>query len=307
MEKLSASAVIEHKIGKSRVRFQVIIGLAVVLLSFLYGLGSGLNKKIGVAHARPSAVDQFVDSDSAKIPARLTLPRGVKVSPVGSEVTINNRSADVVSFVSARGVEKLIEDQRALWRKRGLEESGMATARRGVAVGIDRKTGTRYSATVWVVPPTIRKAVSGGLPVQGMLVAIDQQESSSVNDSGVQGVSTESINQGEVPGIPTRPGGRGGAVFSSNDPSGRTFSGVYTNPGNVIDNVAYYREALTLSGWAEDSANFHGDAEKGVGDMVFSKDEHEASLIFAPSLAGSDSEEKTTIMVTLLPRQESIR
>lgn len=300
MEK-SSTVSLDQKLWRSRYGFQIMIGLAVVIVSFLYGLGAGYSKKVAAAHAKPVPLEQYVDPSSPRISTRLPLPQGVKVSQIGRDVTINNRSADVLSFVSSRSVESLIEEQRNLWKSRGLMESGIAAKGRGVAIGFDSKNGTRYTTTVWEVPPTIRKAVSNGMPVQGMIVAVDSAESSAA-DGNPTGLSTESISQGEVPGIPTRPGGHGGAVFSSKDPSGRSFSGVYTNPGDIEENVAFYRETLGTSGWNEGQANFHGDQDSGVGDMLFAKDDYEASLVFAPSIAGNDGTEKTTVMVTLMPK-----
>lgn len=253
--------------------FHIGIGVFVVVMSFAYGLSAGLAKRNGKAFALPErgvfAPSDFDAGDSR--PARLKVPDGVIVIPLGRDITINDQAAEMISFVTERPAKELVEEQMDKWRTSGLTVVGKATNRRGFAIAFQQNGGERYSFSAWSVPPVFRSQMSQGKPVQGMMSVVDGRAS---------GVRTD----GTVPEVPLKPGGKGGAVFSSLDGNGRTFSGVYTLPGSVLENIHYYRAELADSGWQELVSDYSQPqgAKFNVGNMIFRKDGEELVLLFSP-------------------------
>ena len=287
-------------LSRSRLRFHLAIGGTVVVVSFIYGLISGLGKQVRPAHAGAALRADFKEAAEYQLSPRLIIPAGVRISPIGQDVMINDRSADALSFVTARPVDSVINEQVARWKDRGFEAVAKTSDRRGVGVGVDPRNGDRHSITAWEVPPTVRKAVSSGEPVQGLIMAMDGN-----SEAGATAGRQDSA-LGEIPGIPVKPGGSSGAVFSSKDPGGRSYSGVYTNPGSVAESVEYYREVLGHDGWVESVQNIPLNTDSPVGDLSFMRSSEEVTFVFSPALTNPQAPTQdtgtTTVVVTLVPR-----
>jgi hypothetical protein len=272
--------------------FRIGVGAFVVVTSFLYGISAGLEKKSSRATAAVSPLWAY--SDAQPVMRRLHLPSGVEAVPLGRDVKINNQNAEIVSFVSNRAADELVNQQMAVWKASGMKVIGAATGRRGLAVAVDMSAGERWSFSAWSVPPELRAVLSGGRPVQGFM---------EVADMDVSGGGRE--RDGTVPGVPLMPGGKGGAVFSALDPGGRSYSGVYTNPGSLSDNVAFYRNELSGAGWTElnSEQSQPNGARFEVANVIFTRDSEQIVLLFSPSVGAADasdgdSGEKTVVSVT---------
>ncbi|MFN8390295.1 MAG: hypothetical protein U0136_08405 [Bdellovibrionota bacterium] len=277
--------------------FHLSVGSFVVVVSFLYGISVGLNRKPSSAFASGGSPWALVDTDQTL--HRLQLPAGVIAAPMGKDITINNHAAEIVSFVSDRAAEQIVNEQIGRWKQSGMKVVGLAKGKRGFAIGLNEVTQERFSISAWTVPPTMRGSLSGGHSVQGVL---------QVADTGI--AESETVS---VPDVPLMPGGKGGAVFSALDPGGRSYSSVYTNPGSIADSLAFYRNELTGAGWQELNSDLsQPDGSRfEVGNVVFRKDGEEIVLLFSPLLQGggveapasSDSspEQKTVLAITRMP------
>lgn len=281
-------------------KFHAFLALGVAVLSFAYGLTVGVRRQL----ARASAVQQPTEAVSSLVSSALDssieLPPGVVPIPMGDDTAINGKAVDIAMFVSERTPAQIIDDAVSLWKSKGVFAVGMGGNSRAVGIGIDRAAGKRFSAVAWIVPPTLRAGASRGLPVQGMIAATD----------GDRVVDTSAIgSRGEIEGVPIRPGGQGGAIFSAMDPGGRSETGAYTNPGTVEDNVEFYRRVLVEKGWTENNRSlppFESDNHPDVASLSFRQADHELTLLFSQLRDGSAfaarESDKTVVTVILGPR-----
>lgn len=274
----------------SRLGFHLLIGLSVVVISFGYGLASGLNRKISKAQATLS-----YETAPVQLSDKLTLPDGVRVVPLGDEVAINGKPMDVATFISSRGVVELLDEQVKLWERQGLYAAGAASRLRGVAFAVNQATGERFSAVAWVIPPPYRKIISQGEPVEGFV--------SYANNAAHPAAASVDEASGLIPGVPLAPGGKSGAVLSSRDPGGRSYTGVYSNPGTVQMNVDYYRSVFSADGWRE-TPSVVGDARgERSAALTFVRNKQEAVLLLSAADGGSSgsdgSQFRTSLTITL--------
>lgn len=268
-----------------RFAFHLYVTTFVVVTAFIYGLSAGLNKKIEPAFATLGFGEGAKISD--ELAARL--PQGVTALPVGDEVSINGKPSELVSFFTNRKVRGIVRDVVREWKKDGLKVLQMTTGQRGIALGFDEVLGKRYALTVWVVPPPMRGFTGTNKKVQGILTV--QNEAASPTSSDFE------LN-GEVPGVSIMPGGKGGAVVSSRDPGGRSYSSVYTNPGSISMNLSFYRAQLAPQGWEELSGDYDQTEAKGHGHLRMQRGRQELNLLFSP-VRGSAGMEKTVVMVSI--------
>ncbi len=274
-----------------RYAFHLIVGGFILTVSFAYGLSVGLSKRTNVAYAALGAFGENA-FQGGEI-RRLKLPAGVHATPIGKEMTVNNHDAEIVSFVTTRSARELAQDQMRIWKASGFKTVGTTGARRGIVLAFDEGRNERYSLSVWTVPPALRGQMSGGNPTQGLM---------SVSDVGRVGAATGQ-DDGTVPGVALLPGGKGGAVVSSVDPGGRTYSSVYTNPGTIFDNIEFYRGELAPDGWRElhvEAAQPEG-APFEVGNIIFGRGSEQIVLLMTPSRNENSSGERTTVAVTRGP------
>ncbi len=269
----------------NRRAFQLSVGAFVLLSAFLYGISAGLARNSSKAHAK---FVPFMDDAGTPIATRLALPAGVSVSPLGREVTINDHPAEIVSFVSSRPAADLINEQIAMWKTAGMKAFGKSGGRRGIALGFNEATGERFSFSAWTVPPQLRAKLSGGSPTQGFMSVSDSQQAGRASD-------------GTVPDVPLKPGGKAGAVFSAVDPGGRTYTGAYTLPGTIGENIEYYRAELGANGWRELNAEAAPRPAAGieVGNTIFQQGGEEIVLLFTPLADANDA--RTVVSVTRGP------
>lgn len=283
----------DAQLRRNRFRYQLVAGLAVIMVSFFYGLAVGLKRPPKPAIAWQAPLETLDDSRSASIP----LPHGVQASSLGKNLTLNGKPANMVSFMTTRPVPSVLREIVAQWQGRGYRVVGATSDKRGVAVGTSADAKERFFAVVWMIPPPFRKFVPGKHSVQGML---------SVGSAAVDGASSTEERQGEVPGIPVIPGGKTGSVLSSQEVAGARFTGVYTNPGTVADNLAFYKDWLSREGWVEQTAGYQTVAADAGGLLSMIKGEQEAVLILAPLRQAAENRftpvPQTVVTVGLGPR-----
>lgn len=278
----------EQSLEKSRLKFNLLIGGSVIVLSFFYGLSAGLHKKLGQANASafngvPFSVENFNDREVSE---RLSLVDGIHLMPIGNDITLNGKAADMVTFVSRVPVQKLVNAQVLRWQQRGFLAFGSTSPVRGVALAVNQARGERYTFTAWSVPPSLRARLGGTFSVQGIVAGL----SADVGAGDPEGL---------VPGVPLMPGGHAGAVISSKDNGGASYTSAYTNPGSLAANVSFYEVTLSNNGWrASDSGALFAQA----GDrkfLSFARGNEEVTLLFSP--VEDATEEKTAVTVILAP------
>ena len=286
---LSIHARIDKLSDRARILFSVAICTFVIVISFFYGFAKGLGKNVTPAQASATLGVSF--DEAARLPEGITLPLGTTVLPIGKNVRINDRDVEIVSFVSERSVREISRDQLARWSRKNLQFVHRITERRAVLLGTDRVSGQKYSFMVWMVPPTLRRFVSQGHPVQGTLA---------VSARDAHGAHSEMPFEGEVPGVPVMPGGSGGAVFSSDDIGGRSHTGVYTNPGTVEDSVTFYRTLLSEAGWQEVSSRNDLPFEGAHAQQRFTRGAQEITLLYAvPNITLPSSDDAKTVVTVI--------
>lgn len=269
----SAFADLEATVGKSSRRiFQASVIAFILGTSFIYGFIKGSTKQ---AYAyKQAGLTEFAPGSSDA--PDLDLPAGIVPFTVGEDARINNKSVNVVSFFTERSVEEIAFEQAATWRKANYKVLEKSSARRGVVVAMDEATGRRYSLAVWQVPPTLRKAVASGYPVQGMISAAERNE---------QTISADEAERGAVPGVPIPPGGSGGSVFSALEPSGRSYSAMYTANMPLESAKAFYLQQL--GGANAESWKFAGQfssSDAGAADLAPDRMDQPLSRLGLPAV-----------------------
>jgi hypothetical protein len=220
---------------------------------------------------------------------RAFLPEGVKIIELGKDASINDKKISLVSFLSNGQIDDFMQSHTLAWEKLGVPPVSRISSRRAVSVAVDRGAAKRYSLMVWQLPPIARNAAHG-YSLQGML-AIARIE----GQSGISGK--------EVPGVPMMPGGTSGTVFSSEEYGGRSYTGSYINPGTIQDNVFFYRNELSGSGWRYSptlNSNVRGSMNS-LRLLEFSKGQEELTLIFS-EVDNGQLGRKTLVTVVRAPR-----
>jgi hypothetical protein len=271
-------------------RFQLLIGFTVLIVSFAYGVAHGLSKKTPPASA---ALGRLDDPTEVLNSVTLPIPPGTIPVPIGRDLAVNGRPTQMVSFITARSVKAVLNEQVQTWQSQGLNAVGATSARRGVAIAMNKTTGERFSIAAWEVPPSYRKTISRGYPVQGFL-------SSAGNDRSDRATADE--QSGLVPGVPIMPDGVPGAVMSSSDALGRSYTGTYTNPGPIEQNLEFYRRTLAVRGWDLVNSSPVAEGQRG-SSLVFQHGLRELVLLFAPVKDGEI--DRTLVTVALGGRNEN--
>jgi hypothetical protein len=194
--------------------------------------------------------------------------------------------------VSERGVAEIYHEIENKWQARGLSPLGEFTDFRAVLLAVDEIKKNRYALTLWIVPPSIRQHVSQGYPVQGSL-AVFEGHGSWDNDS------LES--SGEVPGVPLREGGRAGALFSSLDRGGRSYTGVYTLSGGIEGNLRYYLDILSDDGWRRSIPDL-GDLSESSAFLNLRRNGEELVILFSELKEPGSDLDRTVATVIRSPK-----
>lgn len=265
--------------------FLLYLTLFVVLTSFCYGLVQGFRQTASASKpiVETPLFSSFGDSGNS------LLPEGVKVLSLGNDTKIDNKKITLVNFFVNGEVPEFARLQQQLWHQRGLQPINRVSAKRAVSVAIDRNSAKRYSLVVWRVPPIARK-ISEGYSLQGILAI------SGLGESTAASVSS-------VPGVPLRPGGSCGTVFSSNEGNGRSYTANYSNPGTVRENVQFYQNELLSSGWQYREGIAPSIAESGtpLRLLEFSNAREELTLLFS-GVSGDGPSGTTLVTVVRAPK-----
>lgn len=250
------------------------VGAFVLMSSFLYGVTIGLQKNAAMALLPRRAAPLF-DSTDVRL-RRLIPPADAIVTPLGREMTINNHAAEMISIYSDRSATALLEEQAQIWKTQGLKVIASTGKHRGFVLALKGAGEERYFFSAWTVPPQLREKMSAGKLTQGSMSVYDFSPADQASDGG-------------IPEIPIKTGGKGGAVISSLDPGGRTYSSVYTVPGDIRENIEYYRAELETQGWQvlHQNSSLPDQAEPDradyeVGNLVFNKSGEEIVMLFTP-------------------------
>lgn len=285
----------ESPLARNRKLFAILCGTCVVLGSFIYGLSLGFSKQLQPANAALGKQQNgSVFGELGDLPPQLTnLPDGIKIIPMGNDVTINGKAVALTSFVTSRNIKGLMQEQVSKWEALGFITFGATTEKKGIAVAFNKETGERWLISAQLIPAPLRAAVSYGYAVQGKIAMA----------AAVGGeVERPDERTGVIPGVPLMPGGQGGAVWSSEEAEGRGYSGVYTNPGTVLENVEYYAETLVQSGWDLQDKQLNANVKKPFAQLSFRRDREELVLFVVPAEGPKDiSKGKTVVTVALSP------
>ena len=277
------------KILEGKKGFYLLVGTSVIVLSFTYGLSVGMKRSQQHAFARPERWETPLDqSEEDSLRNALGLPAGTELSRLGRNSMVNNKPATIVSFLSETSPQRILLEQKQFWETSGFKTASTQGQHRGVLVGFDPISQRKLSLSVWTVPNKLRAMVSQGKPVQGMLSLLESEKLDSSEQAAF------------IPDVPILPGGKGGAVFRSEEDSVESYSSVYSNPGNLEQNLEFYRRELASSGWKE-SGGMLTEAPKPVGHLTFRREEEEIVLLFSPKPGDSP---ETVVAVFRGPRLE---
>lgn len=287
---------------KQSIFFYAVLGLFVILSSFFYGLVHGLGKNATRAEAAlsPDAADESLGNAYAAA-LDSDLADGLLVMPIGKDVAINGRKAEVLSFITNRSVKEILAEQVKKWEDEGLIAFGTGTPQRGVAMAADRAAKERYVINAWEVAPELRGAAAHGYAVQGIIAR-------ATGGRQVDGETEET--RGLVPGIPLYPGGKSGAVFKSREGSIPSFSSLYRSPANLEDTLDFYRDELGNAGWVMRDAALIQRAAAPVGHLIMERGDEELTLLFSAAPAASSTSNRalpTLISVNLGPLRKDLR
>ena len=279
--------------------FHAAVGAFVIVSSFVYGLVHGLSKQAELANAARSPEQMYPALSSGSPtnwPLDYPLPRGIKVVPMGDRIAINGKSADIVSFTTDKSVRRIVGEQMDLWTDAGLKAIAAKGPARATAIAFDTLSGKKLTMTAWLVPQKLRGQISSGHPVQGIVA---------IHHGVYEGMADPEETDGEIPGVPVMDGSDKGAVFSSLDRGGRSYTAVYTNPGSVRENLLYYADAMAALGWTLKTPI---NLSPKIRTAKFHREQQEASLLFAPAGNSEDYDDvQTVVTVIVAPLLEAYR
>lgn len=279
-----------------RFRFFVLVFSFTLVCSFLYGFVSSLTDRAEKAQASLSNVSAF-DTEVSDYDESLAeeLPRNVLAVSLGHDVELNGKKAKIVHFSSAHSVRSLLQEKVAAWQSRGVWTIGVGSKKRGMAVAINRSLGKRYLLSVWKVPENLRKLVSNGMPVQGILSVVDLDASN---------VSLEKV----IKDFPVMPNAKEGSLISSGENGGvRTWTMSWTNPDSLEANLAFYRSELKIRGWKEVDKDAYLVLGANFGQLRFVRGDEETQIILSPTLSQARGDavldNETLVFATLGEKQ----
>ncbi|MBL7661919.1 hypothetical protein JNK13_04110 [bacterium] len=245
--------------------------LSVICLSFAYGLVRGLRAP-QVALAReyyPVTNDEVEISD---------LVSGIELERVGSGATrINGKPVELYRVLSERNPAMILRQQEERWKQLGFQTAGIVDRQRGVLVARDLATNERYAFMLWTVIPKMRQEYSSGYRTTGFV---------SKGAAEISAVTQDFELQGAVPNVPIPTGGQGGAVMVSQDLGNTSYHSTYTLPGNISENLDFYRRELIGNGYREKTGSYLAADESGAMIEFISDSEHVTLLFQQSKLSG---------------------
>lgn len=273
----------DREVEKTKRHFRLVFSVFVLVLAFVYGLASGLRNRTQEVQASSFSLEAQA-APSEEINLALHLVPSVQAFPIGEQTAINGNSSILAAFVTNVPVRTLLTEQTNLWERQGLFTLGVTTNKRGAVLASNRNTGEKYAMTAWSSPSPLAESLPPGFLVQGTIALMHEH---GAEDS-----------QGIVPGVPLRPGGRAGAIFSSLDRGAKSYTGVYTNPEGLAVNVAFYQDYLLKDGWRLSSLNKQVSHWGAI--LSFEKQGEEILLVFTEKLLPDSHkrDKSTTIVVT---------
>jgi hypothetical protein len=275
---------------KSQKQFVLILGISIIIISFVFGLFLGIKDKKQLANAaHPFLVPVGNNLEIVKL--SFDVARGASLVSMGQNVALNGRAAEVAMFTSERGVKVLIAEQRKIWEEMGLDVSGTATATRGVLFATRANSHQVFTMTAWQVPTAQYGSKYQGL-VQGTIASADLEIAPII----------PAESRGYVPEVPLVDGAQGGTVFSSKERNGRAVSSAYTLKMDVKEAYLRYRQEMIGQGWSSEN-NLQSFVAGDVASLGFTKDGRQLTLLFSKSSYDdpSDVSNKTVMTIILAP------
>ena len=244
---------------KGQKRFVMLVGFFVVVTSFAYGFAKASGR---LAQASMPSISAARPITQAQLPPELRgmLPTDAQVAAMGTDLTINGLSANMISFTINRDLRSFVFEHRTLWKYKGFEARQQSSDRRAISFAMNKSTGQRASLVVWAVPETVRKVVSNGYSLQGTLSLIEAGS-----------------ERRSMPGVEVMPEATSGVVVASTDLGKRTFTGTFNNPGGVQDSLNFYDSRLSGNGWQR--VSYQGDLSSN--QAIYRRDGQELTFVFA--------------------------
>ena len=253
---------LEGLLSRQRRKYQYLLLLLVVVLSFLYGLINGFNRQDGIALASEGAFLSRSSYSGENEELLALLSKESLLRPVGQQVVLAGGPASVYSVLSNGGVKDFLRNLSSRMEQQGWETAGATSSQRGALTAYNRQKEARLTLLAWAVPISMRARISSGYSIQGTL-------------SVSRGSSQSSSEFRSVPGVPIYPGAKVSGVFRSFEYGIEAFSAVYRVPASLEDTVVYYRESLLGADWQK---------RWMMGNtFIFERDKQELSLVFSRS------------------------
>ena len=276
----------ENAARKSKIKMLFLIAGSVLFCAFAYGFAAGL-KTPAYANLKLDNSRSTVDFEGLS-----DIPAGIKLIPVGDDVSIKGHKAVIANFVTSRSVEEVLGEQREIWERRGINTIGALSSSRGTLAGDDQMNHQRRMMVMWEVPPTLRKVSSNGYSFQGII----SQVSGEISQDGDSDQFARSL------GVQTKPGSEGGVVFSSRDNGFESRTASFVNPGSVADNVNFYEVSLKHSGWSLSSKERLGEGDLALIKLDFNRQEQLLHVLISPverqSFANRDGADRSVVNIT---------
>ena len=168
-----------------------------IVSSFFIGISIGLKR----AKAKEESLLITNYSKDEVSFEKIKLPEDIQLIPVGKNIEINGKNAELANFVTNRKVQELIFKQMAVWKNQGLEVLGGASSKRGYAIAFSKEKKERYALRAWMVPPAMRNLTGSDQTVQGI-----------ISYSSLEAYEQEGL----VPAVPLMPFGKAGTLFIKN-------------------------------------------------------------------------------------------
>lgn len=258
--------------------FLIYVTIFVVVISFFVGISIGLKR----VKAREHNIFNTGYYSRDYVFQKIKPADELELVPLGRDVEINGKQAELASFFSDKKVQDIIEKQKQKWQAEGFDVVGMATSKRGFALAVNKEKLERFSIYAWFIPEALRESLTKDKAVRGL-----------ISYASMQGYN----NSGLVPGVPLMSEGNAGALISSDEGGYRSYVGVYTNPAKISDNVNFYRDYFNADRWLEEGSSSLGSFQGNIANLVFKKENEEITLLFSAL-----SEDKTVINIIRVSR-----